>query len=450
MPRVARGVGPLLAGQRQVVAGRHARRDEARLAVDPEELVEQQTSGAIGAVGDEAGSRGIEGAASQARARAPRGVGIATSPRRARMNTTAYREMLARHGVASTLFHAAYRAAGGRRPAGALGRARADPQSPRRGNLREAEHADGRMLQASDLRSHARDPESGLSQAFLNRAGPDRCVAFFEGDTLTSYGWYAERPTPITEVDGSLVLHFDPAYVYMYNGFTRPAYRGRRLHAVGMAAALVRYTREGKRGIVSYVDSSNYASLRSCMRMGYERFGRVLFVKLGGRYLTYASRGAKDRFPRRGRRSGEPGAGAGRGSPDRTPPGSMVSGQCQSCIERNGGFVQARMGGNRLPETTGKWIATSFEHDSARPVNGYAAPQLHTHVVFFNLTETKTGEARALQPHELYRSQQYATAIYRSELALRLKDGDTRSKGGRAASRKLLDIHASIWMLPVR
>ncbi|MGO9865808.1 MAG: MobF family relaxase [Terriglobales bacterium] len=84
-------------------------------------------------------------------------------------------------------------------------------------------------------------------------------------------------------------------------------------------------------------------------------------------------------------------------------------------------FVQARMGGNRLPETTGKWIATSFEHDSARPVDGYAAPQLHTHVVFFNLTETQNGESRALQPRELYRSQQYATAIYRSELALRLK-----------------------------
>jgi hypothetical protein len=52
-------------------------------------------------------------------------------------------------------------------------------------------------------------------------------------------------------------------------------------------------------------------------------------------------------------------------------------------------FVQARMGGNRPAETTGKWIATSFEHDSARPVNGYAAPQLHTHVVLFNLTEAK-------------------------------------------------------------
>jgi len=106
-------------------------------------------------------------------------------------------------------------------------------------------------------------------------------------------------------------------------------------------------------------------------------------------------------------------------------------------------FVQARMGGNRLPETTGKWIATSFEHDSARPVNGYAAPQLHTHVVFFNLTETKNGEARALQPHELYRSQQYATAIYRSELALRLKGQGYEIERGKVVSRRSLATHAS-------
>src|SRR3984893_1273895 len=93
-------------------------------------------------------------------------------------------------------------------------------------------------------------------------------------------------------------------------------------------------------------------------------------------------------------------------------------------------FVQARMGGNHPAETTGKWMAASFEHDSARPVNGYAAPQLHTHVVFFNLTETQNGEARALQPHELYRSQQFATAVYRSELALRLKgEGYEIAKG---------------------
>jgi conjugative relaxase-like TrwC/TraI family protein len=64
-------------------------------------------------------------------------------------------------------------------------------------------------------------------------------------------------------------------------------------------------------------------------------------------------------------------------------------------------YVQARLGSNLPAETTGKWVAAKFEHDSARPVDGYAAPQLHTRVVFFNITETENGETRALQPQEL-------------------------------------------------
>ncbi len=100
-------------------------------------------------------------------------------------------------------------------------------------------------------------------------------------------------------------------------------------------------------------------------------------------------------------------------------------------------YVQARIGGNHPAETTGKWVAASFEHDSARPVDGYAAPQLHTHVVFFNLTETENGETRALQPHELYRSQQYATAIYRSELALRLKEHGYEIETGKSGQPEI-------------
>ena len=38
-------------------------------------------------------------------------------------------------------------------------------------------------------------------------------------------------------------------------------------------------------------------------------------------------------------------------------------------------------------ETTGAWAVAKFEHDSSRPVDGYAAPQLHTHAVVFNMTE---------------------------------------------------------------
>src|SRR2546425_48781 len=83
-------------------------------------------------------------------------------------------------------------------------------------------------------------------------------------------------------------------------------------------------------------------------------------------------------------------------------------------------YVQARIGRTHPAETTGRWIAATFEHDSARPVDGYAAPQLHTHVVIFNVTERANGETRALQPRELYRTQSYATALYRSDLAARL------------------------------
>jgi ATP-dependent exoDNAse (exonuclease V) alpha subunit len=66
-------------------------------------------------------------------------------------------------------------------------------------------------------------------------------------------------------------------------------------------------------------------------------------------------------------------------------------------------------------------VAARFEHDSSRPVDGYSAPQLHTHTVIFNIAETADGNTRALQPQELYKTQQYATAVYRSELAARLQ-----------------------------
>jgi len=84
-------------------------------------------------------------------------------------------------------------------------------------------------------------------------------------------------------------------------------------------------------------------------------------------------------------------------------------------------FTQARIGGNHPPETTGKFVVAKFEHDTARPVDGYVAPQLHTHAVIFNITERKDGQPRAIQPQSLFDSQQFATAVYQSELTFRLR-----------------------------
>src|SRR5215213_316118 len=86
-------------------------------------------------------------------------------------------------------------------------------------------------------------------------------------------------------------------------------------------------------------------------------------------------------------------------------------------------YLQARGGGDNPAITTGKMIAAQFVHTSSRPdrENGYAAPQLHTHFVVFNMTQTEDGKVRSVQPLELYRSQQFGTAIYRATFADKLQ-----------------------------
>src|SRR3984957_20440674 len=97
-------------------------------------------------------------------------------------------------------------------------------------------------------------------------------------------------------------------------------------------------------------------------------------------------------------------------------------------------YTQARIGGNHAPETTGQFIAATFEHDTARPVDGYAAPQLHTHSVIFNMTEREDGTMRALQPRSLFETQQFATAIYQSHLTYQLRSIGYEIEPGRSGA----------------
>ncbi len=100
-------------------------------------------------------------------------------------------------------------------------------------------------------------------------------------------------------------------------------------------------------------------------------------------------------------------------------------------------YTQARIGSNHPAETTGQFVAAKFEHDTARPVDGYAAPQLHTHAVIFNMTERADGTPRALQPQSLFQSQQFATAVYQSELMYRLRKLGYEIQPGRSGAPEI-------------
>jgi conjugative relaxase-like TrwC/TraI family protein len=108
-----------------------------------------------------------------------------------------------------------------------------------------------------------------------------------------------------------------------------------------------------------------------------------------------------------------------------------------TALEHLEAYTTARIGGNHPPEPTARFIAAKFEHDTARPVDGYAAPQLHTHAVIFNMTERETGEYRALQPQSLFASQQFATAIYQSELTYRLRQLGYEITAGRSGAPEI-------------
>jgi conjugative relaxase-like TrwC/TraI family protein len=100
-------------------------------------------------------------------------------------------------------------------------------------------------------------------------------------------------------------------------------------------------------------------------------------------------------------------------------------------------YTQARIGGNHVAETTGQFVAAKFEHDTARPVDGYAAPQLHTHTVIFNMTEREDGSVRALQPQGLFDSQQFATAVYQSHLTYQLRNLGYEIEAGRSGAPEI-------------
>jgi len=161
------------------------------------------------------------------------------------------------------------------------------------------------FLTAGQLRKHARQPATKISSGFLDRAIPrgDECYAICAGEELAAYGWYARGSTPISVQD--LELHFSEAYIYMYKGFTDTRHRGRRLHAVGMTLALEHYLAEGYRGLVSYVEATNFDSLKSCARMGYEVFGSIYLLRVFGRYFAFSSPGCS-RFGFRLRRAPQP------------------------------------------------------------------------------------------------------------------------------------------------
>ena len=75
--------------------------------------------------------------------------------------------------------------------------------------------------------------------------------------------------------------------------------------------------------------------------------------------------------------------------------------------------VRDREAGTLTVHKSGNLIAAAIRHDVSRSVD----PQLHTHVVVMNSTQTAAGTWRALDHTEILQQQKLIGALYRNELA---------------------------------
>lgn len=87
-------------------------------------------------------------------------------------------------------------------------------------------------------------------------------------------------------------------------------------------------------------------------------------------------------------------------------------------IETHMAATRVRDGGTVTRAATANLVIASFQHGTSRAQD----PQLHTHNVIMNATRHEDGTWRSLEPRAIYQLQKQIGAIYRQELALKVRE----------------------------
>lgn len=86
-------------------------------------------------------------------------------------------------------------------------------------------------------------------------------------------------------------------------------------------------------------------------------------------------------------------------------------------LQATTGRVRTRRGGVLDIEETDNLVVARFNHDSSRALD----PQLHSHCVVLNMTKRADKQWKALANQEIYRAHRAVGAVYRAELAAKLR-----------------------------
>jgi len=136
-----------------------------------------------------------------------------------------------------------------------------------------------RFLTPDEVATYAKDPNYYINAALADgvRARRELCFAALAGDRLAAFGCYTLESVKPEQAAGA-AMSFPADVAYMSYGFTHPDFRGARLHGLIMGLALQELAKRGVTKLVSIVAWTNWASLKSCDRLGYLNVGNMITV----------------------------------------------------------------------------------------------------------------------------------------------------------------------------
>lgn len=141
-------------------------------------------------------------------------------------------------------------------------------------------------------------PSGWQPEAQARLAAGEACAAVQAEGAVVAYCWATTSAAPVEEVGCQVVPA--PDEIYLYDAYTEPAWRGRRLFPVLLGALTQLARARGKRRALIFVLASNVASARAIEHAGFERFQAVTQVRVGRvRWLWLRGpRAGRARMPR--------------------------------------------------------------------------------------------------------------------------------------------------------
>ncbi len=136
------------------------------------------------------------------------------------------------------------------------------------------------FIELEDLKGRLEADHLTISGDFVGEADEkgDRCFAILREGRLVHYSWYS---TVSTRVIGNSLIEYPEGWVYMYNAFTLPGYRGMGMYPTAVTQALNHLQSDGFDKCIALVNMDNPSSSVPLMKIGFSEIGKILVMAKG-------------------------------------------------------------------------------------------------------------------------------------------------------------------------